>query len=102
MVELKLYFGRDIPGGGVVNDAEWRRFAADVLTPAFPEGFTVFDATGQWRNPQSGDVVREPSYVVERLGPVDGAAVEGAMAAYRAQFHQVAVGRVTMEVCAGF
>ncbi len=102
MVDLKLYFGRDIPGGGLVDDAAWKRFAAGVLTPAFPEGFTTFDAMGQWRDPQKGRVVREPSFVVERVGVVNGAAVEAAMVAYRTQFHQVSVGRVTMEVCAGF
>ncbi len=102
MVQLKLYFGRDIPGGGLVSDADWKGFAAGVLTSAFPEGFTVFEALGQWRDPQTGVVVREPSFVVERVGAVNGAAIEGVMAAYRTQFHQVSVGRLTMGACAAF
>ena len=102
MAQLKLYFGRDIPGGGLVDDAAWKSFAAGVLTPAFPEGFTVFEATGQWRDPQTGTVVREPSFVVERVGVVNGAAIERVMAAYRAQFHQISVGRLTTGVCAAF
>jgi hypothetical protein len=102
MVELKLYFGRDIPGGGLVDDFAWRSFAANVLTPAFPEGFTVFGAMGQWRDPKTGTVVREPSFVVERIGVVDSAAIERVMAAYRTQFRQVSVGRLTTTVCAAF
>lgn len=26
----------------------WRRFLDEVVTPLFPDGLTVFDATGQW------------------------------------------------------
>ncbi len=102
MVQLKLYFGREIPGGGMVTDADWKAFAAGVLTPAFPEGFTVFEALGQWRDPQTGAVVRERSLVVERVGEVNSAAIERVMAAYRTQFHQVSVGRLTMAACAAF
>jgi hypothetical protein len=102
MTELKLYFGRDIPGGGYVDDAAWRAFSERVLTPAFPEGFTVYDGLGQWLNTQTGAVKRERSFVLERVGVVNAAAVEAAMAAYRMQFKQVSVGRMTTPVCAGF
>jgi len=101
-MELKLYFGRDIPGGGFVDDAAWRAFAGRVLTPAFPEGFTVYEGLGQWQNPQDGTVTRERSFVLERTGVVNVAAVEAAMAAYRTAFKQVSVGRMTAPVCAGF
>ncbi len=102
MTELKLYFGRDIPGGGFVDDAAWRAFAARVLTPAFPEGFTVYEGLGQWQNPQDGTIGSERSFVLERVGVVNAASVEAAMAAYRTQFKQVSVGRLTTEACAGF
>jgi hypothetical protein len=102
MTELKLYFGRDIPGGGFVDDAAWRAFAGRVLTPAFPEGFTVYEGLGQWLNPTDGTVTRERSFVLERTGVVNVARVEAAMAAYRTQFRQVSVGRMTAPVCAGF
>src|SRR5437016_3726037 len=45
----ELYFGRSIPGGGEVSAAEWQRFLADVVTPRFPNGFTIVDAAGQYR-----------------------------------------------------
>src|SRR5262245_20410541 len=40
----ELYFGRSIPGGGQVSDNEWEKFLADVVTPRFPDGFTILNA----------------------------------------------------------
>jgi hypothetical protein len=101
-VELRLFFGRGMPDGGAVGDAAWLDFSARVLTPAFPAGFTAYDATGQWRDPASGVVTRERSKVVEAVGPASPALVERVMAAYRVQFRQIAVGVVSREVCAAF
>ena len=47
-----------------MSDSAWNGFVRTVLTPAFPEGATVWDAAGQWRAP-NGDLVRERSFVVE-------------------------------------
>jgi hypothetical protein len=99
---LKLYFGRDIPGGGFVTDQAWSAFAASVLTPAFPDGFTAYEALGQWRNPQDGKVVRERSFVVESVGPVSPPQIKGVIDTYRTRFRQISVGQVTTEVCAAF
>jgi hypothetical protein len=101
-VGLKLYFGRDVPGGGFVDDAQWSDFAARVLTPAFPEGFTEYAAVGQWRDSRNGRIVRERSFVVERVGAVAPEKVEAVVRAYRTEFKQEAVGMVSDEVCAAF
>jgi hypothetical protein len=98
---LRLYFGRDIPGGGSVSDADWSVFAAEVLTPAFPEGFSVYQVMGQWRA-SDGSIVREPSFVVERIGMIDPARLAAVTAAYRTRFRQEAVGIVSAPVCAAF
>jgi hypothetical protein len=105
MALVTLYFGRDIAGHGMVTDAQWARFAADVIGPAFPDGFTVFDAHGQWRNPATGAVGDEATKVVEIAAPasVDVRAGIAAVAdAYRQQYHQIAVGVVSSKVCAAF
>src|SRR4051812_753030 len=47
MVRDVVYFGRNRPGGGTVNDADWQRFLDEVVTPRFPNGLTVVDATGR-------------------------------------------------------
>ena len=102
MISLKLYFGRDMPGGGFVDDAQWAGFAANVLTPAFPDGFTEYAAIGRWRDPRDGRTVREKSFVVESVGAVVPAKLDAVVGAYRADFKQQAVGMVTEDVCAAF
>ena len=102
MAELVLYFGQDIPGGGQVDAAAWAGFAGRVLTPAFPDGFTEYDASGQWRDARTGRLVREQTRVVQVFGTAPAASVAGVTAAYRAAFRQVAVGVVSQEACAAF
>jgi hypothetical protein len=102
MISLKLYFGRDIPGGGFVDESQWAGFAAHVLTPAMPEGFTEYAAMGQWRDPRDGRIVRERSFVVESVGAGVPAKLDSIVQAYRTAFKQEAVGMVTQSVCAVF
>jgi len=45
-----------------VSDAEWRAFLDEAVTPLFPAGLTVVEATGQWKG-QSGQVERERAEV---------------------------------------
>ena len=56
MLVAELFFGRSIAGRGPLSDAEWAGFAAEVVTPNFPDGFTVMDGEGQWRNPATGTI----------------------------------------------
>lgn len=65
-VETTLYFGLDLPDGGVVSEEQWTGFLADIVTPRFPDGFTVLDAYGQWRDPEvaNAPVIREKTRVV--------------------------------------
>ena len=105
MVEVQLFFGRNIPGGSRVSDADWADFAATVITPAFPDGFSVTDAKGQWRDSATGKIVREPSEVLQIVAPQSPALAPkiGKIAgAYRTRFHQQSVGIVTRPVCAAF
>lgn len=96
----RLYFGRAIPGGGTVSQADWDAFLADVVTPRFPAGLTVWRADGQWRD-ESGVVVREESFVLELVhpaGPRFDAAVREIAAEYKRRFRQEAVMRVQSRV----
>jgi hypothetical protein len=105
MQVVDLFFGRDIAGRGPVTEAEWDDFAAKDLTARFPDGFTVFDARGQWLNPQTGVIGREASRMVRVAVPAGAdmaPRVEAVSAAYRTRFHQVAVGVVSAEACARF
>lgn len=101
----QLMFGRSIKGGGTVSDADWRAFLATTITPRFPDGLTVLDAHGQWRDRTSGQVVREPAALVEIVAERSArslARLEEIRAAYRARFAQDSVGLVLGDGCASF
>src|SRR6266567_3103952 len=61
----RLYFGRALPGGGAIGAVAWADFLAAQVTPLFPNGLTVLDGQGQWRDRQTGRVGTEASTVVE-------------------------------------
>jgi Protein of unknown function (DUF3574) len=99
-----VYFGRNRPGGGSVSDAEWQGFLNEVVTPRFPAGLTVVQATGQWRG-QSGVVEQERSEIVTLLHAGDEAArrsVEAIAGEYKRRFQQEAVLRERTPTCARF
>ena len=96
-----LYFGRAIPSGGQVSDAEWTAFLDSTVTPAFPQGLTVLDAAGQWRG-VSGEVVRERSKLVVLLharSEKNDAAIATIVGTYRQRFAQEAVLQERQAVC---
>jgi len=99
MLLVKMYFGQS------ADARAWDRFLADTVTPRFPDGFTVYDARGQWTNPKTGRLVRERSKVVEIAAP-DSPSLRSNVAAiarhYRLLFRQQSVGIVTSSSCAAF
>jgi hypothetical protein len=100
----RLYFGRNIGDSAVVSDSAWAGFVRETITPAFPEGATVWDAAGQWRAPD-GSVVRERSFVVELLHlvtPDIERRVQQVMDDYKRRFAQQSVLRMVTNVRASF
>jgi hypothetical protein len=101
----QLYFGRAMPGGGEVDEAAWNAFVAAELAPRFPDGFTVVDAAGSWRDPATGAVARERTKLVQIAAPAStgtASRIEAVRAAYRTRFAQRSVGLVTAPACADF
>src|SRR3954453_24065 len=43
-----LYFGLARPAG-TISEREWKAFVRDEVMPRFPQGFTIWQADGQWR-----------------------------------------------------
>ena len=105
MLLVKLYFGQSLPGGHTVQPRAWTRFVSTAITPRFPDGFTVYDAYGQWMDPKKPRPSRERSKVEEIAAP-DSVAVRAAITdiarSYRETFHQQSVGIVTSSSCAAF
>ena len=63
LAEFRLFFGRSQGTVEVVTDEAWQAFLATEITPRFPDGLTVVDAAGQWRD-ATGTIVRERSELV--------------------------------------
>lgn len=102
-VAIDLYFGRDKPAGGEVTDAEWGAFVTEVVTSRFPDGLSVFDSSGQYREP-TGRIVRERSkrlVVIVFDSPAHKAKLAEIIDAYKQRFGQYSVFRVEQPVCAG-
>jgi hypothetical protein len=64
MVTAELLFGRNVGDRLGVSDAAFADFLAREITPRFPDGMTVVDARGQWRDSERNRIVREPSKLV--------------------------------------
>ena len=95
-----LYFGLARPKGSV-TELEWQMFLRDEVTSRFPDGLTVWDADGQWRN-TAGNIDHENSKVLLLVHPDTPAArasVQGVIERYRKTFDQESVLWETARVC---
>ena len=89
-VRTTLYFGLSRPKGPAVSELEWQLFLRDEVTKRFPDGLTVWEATGQWRTP-AGTIDREQSKVLLVVHADSAAArqaVQSVIESYRKAFDQ--------------
>lgn len=102
--EYGLYFGRSKDGAEIVSDDAWTRFLAREVTPRFPDGLTVLDGAGQWRN-AAGGIERERSKLLVVIAPPGADSLRRTTEvaeAYKRSFGQESVLRVVSTVCASF
>jgi hypothetical protein len=105
MTVVELFFGRDIPGREPLADREWSDFAASVIAKAFPDGFTVTDGEGQWRDPVTQAVKQESTKIltVAAVQSADFASrISRVRDAYSRLYRQTSVGVVTYGACGEF
>ena len=105
MLVAELFFGRNIKGRQPLTDAEWVDFAARTIAPNFPDGFTLFDGEGQWRNPRTGQIAGGRTkilLVAAEPEPDLSRRLSAVIEAYKAQFRQQSVGIITRDACAAF
>jgi hypothetical protein len=99
MLDVELLLGR-----GKASDARWRQFLAHEVTPRFPDGMTVYETTGQWRNAKNV-ITRERSRVLRMLVAADIPVQDKIAAvadAYKKAFNQQSVGLVVRPACVSF
>jgi len=105
MLEIDLMFGRNIGGQLGVSEELWSDFVAKEITPRFPDGLTVDDAVGQWRDLATNKIVKEPSKDVQLIVPAGAEVkekIDAIVAAYKQRFQQQAVGVVMRPACVSF
>jgi hypothetical protein len=98
LVEDTLYFGMDKPNG-TVTAAQWNSFLSDEVTPRFPDGLTVWDAKGQWKDAK-GKIDKEPAKVlllVHPDSPAEDQAIQAIIDIYKKEFDQESVMRTRSE-----
>jgi hypothetical protein len=96
-----LYFGTGRPRGPDVTPREWIAFVHDQIAPRFPQGFSLLEAQGQWRN-ADGSVAHEQTHVLQLVHADDAAtaqAVRDIAADYKKRFDQEAVLQVGTPAC---
>src|SRR3954454_15195987 len=100
MLDIELMLGR-----AHGDEFRWRAFLAREVTPRFPDGLTVYETTGQWRDPARRVVLRENSRVLRIIITADDPATDKIVAvakAYKTQFRQKSVGIVSRPACVSF
>jgi hypothetical protein len=101
----ELMFGRKIGGRIAVSEAAWTRFVDREITPRFPDGLSIVDARGQWRDQAHKTIVHEPSKLVQIVlpgRPEDGRRLAEIAAAYKKKFHQQSVAVIVRPACVAF
>jgi Protein of unknown function (DUF3574) len=99
----QLLFGRNIGNRIGVSERAWARFLDREIVPRFPDGLTVFDATGRYR--VANRVAREPSKIVEIAlpgTPEDIVRLNEVVEAYKSRFKQQSVGLIVRPACVSF
>ena len=102
--EYSIFLGRNKGGAEAVSDEAWTRFLAREVTPRFPDGLTVLDGAGQWRN-AAGKIEKERSKLLVVVAPPGADSLrrtEEIAEAYKRSFGQDSVLRVISTVCASF
>lgn len=103
-VQTMIYFGMDIPGGGVISEEQFDKFLLDVVTREFPKGLTAFNAYGQMQN-DDGSIEKQTTKVVllvHEESDAERKAVEKVIDAYRSSFGAPQVMRTTSPIDVSF
>jgi hypothetical protein len=98
MTEVQLFFG------GSLSAEQWRAFVDQEVTPRFPDGFTIFETQGQWRN-RDGAISKETGHellIVIARNNVNERMLNAIRDAYKRRFIQESVLLAESPVCSAF
>ena len=103
-LKTELYFGLSRSSGPDVTDVEFQRFIDTKVTPRFPDGLTLINAKGQFKD-STGTIIQEGSKLLILLYPFDkesNQAVEQIRTDYKQDFQQESALRVDEQSCVSF
>ena len=90
-------------GAASVGPHAWSRFLATIVTPRFPNGFTVLEGRGQWRGPHGIQAERSRVLIVYYQADAKSErAIEVIREAYKARFAQLSVLKAESLACVDF
>jgi Protein of unknown function (DUF3574) len=101
----ELLFGRDVGHHAAISQSAWLGFVTREMISRFPDGLTITDAIGVWRERNDGAIVRESSKRVEIVLPGnedDQTRLAAIVTAYKHQFRQRSVGVIVRPACVAF
>lgn len=90
--KVELYFGLS-EKGKPITPQKWQSFVDNYITPSFPDGLTILDAYGQWRN-EKKQIIKEKSKVVVLICAINDQTVKSVDAIkkkYCELYHQESV-----------
>ncbi|GAB4372511.1 MAG: hypothetical protein Kow00121_14940 [Elainellaceae cyanobacterium] len=99
LIQVDLYFGRNIGTTGKVSERQFQQFLNQKITPQFPDGLTVYDADGQFLD-SSNTLIQEPSKIVSLIiedTETNEQAIDTIINQYKHQFQQESVLEVVNE-----
>lgn len=102
--ESTLYLGRGLEAAGISDEA-WQDFVESDVTPRFPDGFSIIEARGAWRNRTLSRTTYENTTVLVILHPntnEDRSKIREIADAYRTAFNQEAVLWARSSACVAF
>lgn len=99
MKETKLFFGMESPKGEV-SESNFSQFVK-LVSLRFPDGFSIWNANGQWLSPYRG-LVSEKSKCLMIIHENDDPKIEELRSLYKTMFEQDSVLRIDTHVSVQF
>ena len=93
-LETKLFMGLSRSGGAAVSRREWDKFVTDHFVASFPNGFTIVETTGYWRDENTRNTVYENGkqlVILHEATPGNETMINEIAEKYRSQFDQQSV-----------
>ncbi len=104
--ETKLFMGLSRSGGGAVSKHQWDKFVAENFVSRFPNGFTIVETTGYWRDETTKATIYENGkqvVILHEATPDLETTINEIAAKYRSRFEQQSVlissSRATVRFC---